>query len=373
MEPEKAEPVICSRKSIMYALCMTVLTWIGIFLCLAQAGMFSGLNLAFFSISKLRLEVEASQGNKKAVLISRMRKDSNLLLATILWANVAVNVLLTLLSNSVLVGVAAFLFSTVALTLFGEIIPQAFFSRYAMSAAYYLSPIVRVYRVLLFVVAKPTALLLNALLGHESVKYFKEAGLREVIRMHMRADAPDIAEVEGTGALNFLALDDLSVLEEGERIDPDSIIELPFEDGRPQFPSITGKTDDQFLKHLVKSRKKWTVVVDSHQEPMAVIDTDSFISDALFSHESFSPLHHCHRPITITDPATLLGSVLIKLKVHPQHLEDDVIDEDIVIVWTPDEHRIITGSDILGRLLRGIVSQEHSRFQKIAVGRDAPV
>lgn len=358
---------------MMYAFCMTVFTWIGILLCLAQAGMFSGLNLAFFSISKLRLEVEASQGNKKAVLISRMRKDSNLLLATILWANVAVNVLLALLANSVLAGVAAFLFSTVALTLFGEIIPQAFFSRYAMSAAYYLSPVVRVYRVLLFVVAKPTALLLNALLGRESVKYFKESGLRELIRMHMGPEAPDITEVEGTGALNFLALDDLSVMEEGENIDPESIIELPFEDGKPCFPEITRAVDDKLLRQFAGCRKKWTVVVDSYRKPMVVINTDGFISDALFSNEHFSPFRHCHRPITITNPTTHLGSVLVQLKVHPEHREDDVIDEDIVIVWTPKVHRIITGSDILGRLLRGIVSQEHSRFQKIAVSRDVPV
>lgn len=89
---------------------MTVLTWIGIVLCLAQAGTFSGLNLAFFNISKLRLEVLSSQGDKKAIRVSEMRKDANLLLASILWGNVAVNVLLTLLSNSILAGVVAFIF-----------------------------------------------------------------------------------------------------------------------------------------------------------------------------------------------------------------------------------------------------------------------
>jgi hypothetical protein len=344
---------------------MTLLTWIGIFLCLVQAGMFSGLNLAFFSISKLRLEVEASQGNRKAQLISKMRKDSNLLLATILWANVAVNVLLALLSNSVLAGVVAFLFSTVVLTLFGEIIPQAFFSRYAMSAAYYLTPVVKFYRVLLFIVAKPTALLLNALLGRERVRYFKESGLREVIRMHMEKDSSDIAEVEGTGALNFLALDDLSVLEEGEVIDPQSIIQLPFDKGIPRFPVVSRETDDDFLRQLASSGKKWAIVLDTEGSPGAVINTNSFISDALFSKQAFLPLKHCHRPIAITDRETRLGDLLMRLKVHPEHEEDDVIDQDIVVVWTSESRRIITGSDILGRLLRGIVSEEHSRFQKI--------
>ena len=337
---------------------MTAIRWVGIGLCIIQAGMFSGLNLAFFSISKLRLEVQAAQGNRKAVVVSAMREDANLLLSSILWGNVAVNVLLTLLSSSVLAGVAAFLFSTVVLTLLGEIIPQAYFSKHALSAAYYLAPIVKFYQVLLYVVAKPTALLLNALLGREAVRYFREAGLREVIRMHMAEDGGDIAQVEGTGALNFLALDDLTVIEEGEAIDPTSVIELPFEQARPLFPEIRRQPDGEFLRKLNASGKKWAIVVDENQMPRAVVNTDSLVSDALFGGERFSPFRHCHRPIIIRDESTLLEEVLPLLKVHPEHAEDDVIDQDIVLVWTAGTRRIITGSDILGRLLRGIVRTE---------------
>ncbi|MFO8046111.1 MAG: hypothetical protein R6U30_09590 [Halomonas sp.] len=35
-----------------------MLTWIGILLCLSQSAMFSGLNVAFFSIHKLELEIQ---------------------------------------------------------------------------------------------------------------------------------------------------------------------------------------------------------------------------------------------------------------------------------------------------------------------------
>ena len=87
---------------------MSLLTWIGIFFCISQSAMFSGMNLALFSISRLRLEVEADLGNRDASKVLNMRKDSNFLLATVLWGNVGINVLLTLLSNSVLAGVSAF-------------------------------------------------------------------------------------------------------------------------------------------------------------------------------------------------------------------------------------------------------------------------
>lgn len=36
---------------------------------------------------------------------------------------------------------------------------------------------------------------------------------------------------------------------------------------------------------------------------------------------------------------------------------DDVIDRDLILVWA-EERRVITGSGILGRLLRGIATPE---------------
>jgi metal transporter CNNM len=102
-----------------------MLAWMAISLCIIQTGIFSGLNLALFSVSRLRLEVEAAGGNPDAAKLYALRADSNFALATIIWGNVATNVLLTLLSESVLAGFGAFLFSTVVITLLGEILPQA--------------------------------------------------------------------------------------------------------------------------------------------------------------------------------------------------------------------------------------------------------
>ena len=135
--------------------------------------MFSGLNLAFFSISKLRLKIEVQKKNKDAVKVLELRRNSSFLLTTILWGNVSVNVLLTLLSDSVLTGAMAFVFSTVVITFIGEIIPQAYFSRHALKTASLLAPVLRFYQILLFPVAKSTALILDKWLGAEKVQYFR--------------------------------------------------------------------------------------------------------------------------------------------------------------------------------------------------------
>lgn len=340
---------------------MELLIWLGILFCISQSAMFSGLNLAFFSVSRLRLEVEASKQNRHAMKVLELREDSNSLLTTILWGNVGINVLLTLLSNSVLTGVMAFLFSTVLITLLGEIVPQAYFSRHALQTASLLSPVLRVYQFILFPVTKPTALLLDLWLGQESIPLFQERDFKNLLKVHIDARQSDIDKMEGRGALNFLAIDDLLVLDEGEPVHPESIVSLQFEDGRPQFPAFERSPSDPFLRQIHRANKKWVVVTDQHGRAQLAMDSDSFLREALFEEGAFHPLRHCHRPIMISHPATLLGEVIHKLKVWPDRPGDDVIDEDLVLVWG-EAKRIITGADILGRLLRGIAERADVSF-----------
>lgn len=331
--------------------------WLGIALCISQSAMFSGSNLAFFTISKMRLALEVANGDARAAKVLAMRQDSNFLLVTILWGNVAVNVLLALLSNSVLTGVLAFLFSTVVITIVGEILPQAYFSRNALRMAAFLAPLLRAYQVLLYPVARPTALLLDRWLGHEAINYYSERDLEEIIRMHAHSGETDISKIEGRGAINFLSLDDLPVAEEGEPVDPLSIVTLPFIDGLPHFPVVLPDSEDPFVRRIHRSRRKWIILVDEQGEPRMTLNADTFLRDTFFNPDQLNPHRHCHRPLIVRDGQITLGQLLPRLKVHPQRAGDDVIDQDIILLW--DEHkRVLTGSDILGRLLRGIVRNE---------------
>lgn len=335
---------------------MTLVTWLGILFCVSQSAMFSGLNLAFFSVSKMELKIESSHGNLAARKVLTMREDANFLLTTILWGNVGINVLLTLLSNSVMAGLIAFVFSTFIITLFGEIAPQAYFSRNALRMAGLLSPVLRFYQILLWPLAKPSAKVLDLWLGKEAVQFLRENQIEEMIHMHIQEHNSEITHVEGKGAINFLAIDDLKVSEEGERIDPMSIIALDFAGRHPVFPTITPSADDAFLRQVHKSKKSWVVLTDMQNKPRLVMDADGFIAAALFEFDTFNPMEFCHRPVIISNMDATMGDSLSGLQVQAEHNEDDVIDKDILLIWGNDR-RIITGADILGRLLRGIVSK----------------
>ncbi|WP_197722177.1 DUF21 domain-containing protein [Sulfuriflexus mobilis] len=344
----------------MEALSVSTLVWVGILFCISQSAMFSGLNLALLGISRLRLEVEATSGNPDAIKILTLRKDVNFLLTTILWGNVGINVLLTLLSNSVMTGLTAFFFSTVLITFAGEIAPQAYFSRHAMRMGSMLAPLLRFYQWLLYPVAKPSAMVLDRWLGEEGISYFRESDLHTVIRKHIEADESDVSRMEGIGAMNFLALDDIAVSQEGELMDPGSIISLPTKDGRPVFPAFERRALDPFLLDVNHSGKKWVIIVDEQQEPCMVLNANAFLREALFGEGPINPYLYCHRPIIVTDPKILLGKVISKLKVSPESAVDDVIDEDLILIWS-GEKRVITGADILGRLLHGIALRDISQ------------
>jgi hypothetical protein len=319
--------------------------------------MFSGLNLAVFSISRLRLEVEAANKNRGAKKVLILRQDSNFALTTILWGNVAVNALLAILSNSVMIGVLAFLFSTIVIAFFGEIFPQAYFYRHALRMASLLYPVLRFYQILLYPLAKPTALLLNLIVGKEGIKFYAERDLREVIRKHMESRDTDIDHVEGMGALNFLSLDDLGILQEGEILDHKSIINIPFDNGSPVFPPFNRSASDAFIQQVQDSEKKWVILTNAAGEPIYALDADGFLRAALLKKGELDPLMFCHKPVVITDPQLQLGNVLRKLKVYSEKHGDDVVDRDIILVWFESTKKIITGADILGRLLRGIALQ----------------
>ena len=332
--------------------------WVGILVCLAHSAMFSGLNLAFFTVGWLRLEAEAEIGNKEALRILRLRKDSNFLLCTILWGNVSVNVLLALLSESVLTGGLAFLVSTVGITFIGEIVPQAYFSRHAMRMGALLSPLVRVYQFILFPVAKPSAMILDNWIGPEGPSFLRERNMEVFLQRHIHDEESDIGAVEGRGALNFLSLDDRKMATEGTEIAPESVLSFPIGEEGPEIPGAGEVGWEAFIEELQRISYKWTIITDKESAPQLVLDTNRYLREVLGGNEAVEISAFCHRPVVVDDPGLPLESVLDKMVVEAENSQDRIVDRDVILLWTDGHRRIVAGADVLGRLLQGIAQRE---------------
>ena len=96
------------------------------------SGLFSGLNLGIMSLDPKHLELltmgpfESKEEERDAAYARKvlpLRRRGNLLLCTILFSNVTVNVLLSMFTADITSGLTGFLISTGVILIFGEISP----------------------------------------------------------------------------------------------------------------------------------------------------------------------------------------------------------------------------------------------------------
>ncbi|KAF1768405.1 hypothetical protein GCK72_000217 [Caenorhabditis remanei] len=148
-------------------------------LCLILSATFSGLNLAImsFSINDLKL-IQGSDSNlhnqKRAGDVLRLRRQSNLVLVTIIFGNCFCNVSITLLTNyfGEFYGFSGFgyveLTATCLLLIFTEILPSLICTKNALTIASGMQYFVIFAMVVTLPVSYPLSKLLDHILGKEN-------------------------------------------------------------------------------------------------------------------------------------------------------------------------------------------------------------
>ncbi|NQV91005.1 DUF21 domain-containing protein [Candidatus Woesearchaeota archaeon] len=161
---------------------MTFVTYIIVVCILILSGLFSGLSLGLMSLDLFSLRRRVKLGNKAAMRVYPLRKKGNLLLITLLLGNVAVNSALALFLGSIVTGVVAGFMATGLIVIFGEIIPQAVFSRHALKFGAKITWIVWFFLILLYPISKPIALILDRALGGELPTIFSRKEFKLILK-----------------------------------------------------------------------------------------------------------------------------------------------------------------------------------------------
>lgn len=164
---------------------------------------FSGLTIGMFSISVDSLERKIKLGNADAERIYRIRKNGNYLLCTLLLGNVAVNSAVALVMSEIATGVVAGLISTGLIFIFGEVIPQALFSRHAFAVGSKTTWLVRIFMVIMWPVAKPLSMALDAIFGKELTERFDKSELEMILDEHVESSIDSDEKRIMVGAMNF--------------------------------------------------------------------------------------------------------------------------------------------------------------------------
>ena len=160
-----------------------------------------------------QLEIVASTGTPKekaaAMAVLPIRRAGNQLLCTLLLGNVAVNSLMSILMAEISSGLVGFIVSTLTIVLLGEIVPQALCARHALRIGSFFIPVLKIFILLLYPIAKPVSMLLDWGLGEEIGHYYSRKEFHKLLEMHLLTNRLDArAATVMSGAIEFRCVGD---------------------------------------------------------------------------------------------------------------------------------------------------------------------
>ncbi|MDN5274580.1 MAG: hypothetical protein JWP06_481 [Candidatus Saccharibacteria bacterium] len=156
----------------------------------------SGLNVALMSLQLKDLQHKTNAGNLQAKKVLPLRRNTHLTLAAILLTNVAAMSTTSLVLESALSGLLAGIITTLLMVTFGEIFPQALFSRKALVYCARLALVMRFMIVLMYPIAKPLQLLLDRLFTKEQVSLQTRQELGVMITEHLGSNVSELDDDE---------------------------------------------------------------------------------------------------------------------------------------------------------------------------------
>ena len=178
---------------------------------LLVAAVCSGLNVALMSLGLADLRRLSAIGDNKAKKVLPLRQNSHLSLAGILFTNVAANSAVAIYLNQYLIGLLAGLISTILLVIFGEILPQAMFTRNALKICASLAWLIKLMIIITYPLSKPTQLLLDRLFHNQAVQLHSRRELGFIFTEHVDNAGSELDDDEVEIIQNTLQLSEKRV------------------------------------------------------------------------------------------------------------------------------------------------------------------
>jgi metal transporter CNNM len=156
----------------------------------------SGLNVAFMALDPQSLRRKAKLGDRAAKRVLPLRRKSHLTLSAILLTNVGAVSATSLVLEHHFYGLIAGIMTTLLIVIFGEIMPQAFFVRRALTFVSLFVPVLRFMIIVTYPVSKPLQLLLDKIFAHETAHLQSRHEIGMMISEHLGAKESELDEDE---------------------------------------------------------------------------------------------------------------------------------------------------------------------------------
>ncbi|XP_066921976.1 metal transporter CNNM2-like [Clytia hemisphaerica] len=236
---------------------------IGVLMVLS--GMFSGLNLGLMALDVQELKLVSKSGTPRqkryAKKIEPVRRQGNFLLCTLLLGNTLVNSSFTILLDSLTSGIVAVVGSTMAIVIFGEIVPQSICSRYGLAVGAFTINMTKLFMILTFPLSFPISKLLDCILGKEIGNVYSKKQLLELLNIQNEFNDLEQDEVGIiSGALKYkdktvsevmTAIDDCFLLDEEAILDFKTMSSI-VKSGYSRIPVYSGERHNLVAVLFVK-------------------------------------------------------------------------------------------------------------------------
>ncbi|KAJ1444882.1 hypothetical protein M885DRAFT_551676 [Pelagophyceae sp. CCMP2097] len=273
-----------------------------VFVMVMLSACFSGLTLGLLGLDKVGLEIVIGGGSdvdkKYARKVMTVRSDGNRLLCTLLLGNVAVNALLSITLSQISSSITGFLASTALIVIFGEILPQAACSRYALYVGATTLPIVRFFLIVLGPIAVPLGWGLDRLLGDDVGTVHSRKEIMQYMKVHVMAgELDDESGNVMRGALEMkdkivvkvmTPLEDVYMLPESTQLSFKVVREI-FEQGFSRVPVFKGDRANivglLFVKDLIfvdpEDETPLSQLLSIFHRGIQIVDDEDTLDDVL--------------------------------------------------------------------------------------------
>jgi metal transporter CNNM len=320
-----------------------LLVVIEVVLLVTLSAICSGLNIALMSLQLSDLKRQAKLGNIYARRVLPLRKNSHLTLTSIIFTNIGVISATSLVLDQHLNGLVAGTLSTLLIVIFGEVLPQTWFSRYALSFCARFAPLLKLMVIVSYPVSKPLQLMLDKIIGREGLQLHSRGELGLIISEHLIPGASELDEDEVEimrGALSLSEKRVRSIMTSMNKVytlTPDTLI-----DGK----KIDEIKDKSWSRIPIINKERTTCLGVLLMKDLVDIDFDErpYRVDGL-------PLH----PTKAVGSLTALDTLFRKFIAAKSHLMPVERDDEII--------GIVTIEDLLEEILGHEIEDEsdHSR------------
>lgn len=315
------------------------------------SGLFSALEIAFFSLGEARLRSQAERKGRigqQAKLVLRIKKNPQKLLATVVVADNIVDIAASAVATATAiklfdnlgVGIATGLMTFVILIV-GEIVPKAFaqkhadqiarwFSVFTLAMVYVMTPLTFIFELI--------ARGVHALSGGE---YQQTVSKEEVKAMvYMGAEAGSVAVEEQEMIDNIFSLDKVTVEDIMTHINDavalnlaqpaEELINIMTDTGFSRFPAFNGNIDN--IAGIIYSKDIMEALVDDGGKPERV-DIKKLMQKAVFIPEEKNVLsllryfqtQHKHIAVVVNEFGETRG--IVTLEDVLEEIVGDIVDE----------------------------------------------